>query len=481
MAEGYRQGSAKSAFLIGAIIGSSTAFFGGTPSFLFGLFLLLAGTPLMVQIGKRTFDFFEAGTIFLAVFACYSLLLPVWFWVNHQPVDAWTLNTYLWACLVAVIGFEAGYYGPSILRTTVRSPERQLRPLNDPTLAQLRSRALLLLAAGLGLYGTFIAVTGGLSKFLQMGYGGQLYLAYGDKGFLGFGADWVLLSLSLLFLSAVWELKWRPSRWARVLLFLTLVLLGTWGALLFHMGSRGQMLRVVLIIVISLHLTVRRLRVLETMSGLALTYAFFVMYGHVRTLVPQIGIVATLSTMLHRVSLKLLLPTSFGEFVFPPRALWEIIEDRTPRLAGLSYLNIPAIMLPKALFPLRPATLAEWRLQRWYPDLWRSGRGLGFFTVAEGWLNFGAVGVFLQMLVFGLALRFIWAWVQQRRDLGSVFVYAVTVVYLVFTGIRIDMAPLLKGYLFSALFPLLFMVFLPPWRRAQTISRVGSAGWGGAK
>jgi len=39
------------------------------------------------------------------------------------------------------------------------------------------------------------------------------------------------------------------------------------------------------------------------------------------------------------------------------------------------------------------------------PELWVKGGGMGFFTVAEGWLNFGYLGVFVQLFVLGLVVR----------------------------------------------------------------------------
>ena len=104
-----------------------------------------------------------------------------------------------------------------------------------------------------------------------------------------------------------------------------------------------------------------------------------------------------------------------------------ISETQTPRdvpyLGGSSYLLIPQLMVPRIIWPDRPATqealrqLSEHYGLLTYDD--RDTTSIGWGIIAEAYANFGFLGVFLVSLAMGLVTGFSQRWCGRAPVLSA--------------------------------------------------------------
>lgn len=92
----------------------------------------------------------------------------------------------------------------------------------------------------------------------------------------------------------------------------------------------------------------------------------------------------------------------------------EVLHDREAgSLAGQSLVDGLLACAPRGLYPDRPLMLSEQFVRSNYLELAARGGGAAFSLVAEGWLNFGSL---LGPLLFGCAMGWVLAWVENRCD-----------------------------------------------------------------
>lgn len=122
------------------------------------------------------------------------------------------------------------------------------------------------------------------------------------------------------------------------------------------------------------------------------------------------------------------------------RLISGIEAGETHLTMGRSVVSEFLVFVPRSLYAARPLPLSEKYVQVFYPDLWESGGGRGFFILQEGYWAFGIGGVFLFMLAYGwgvqrIYLRFMTALSNDLAVLLYSGVYAAIVVGAVRTGV----------------------------------------------
>ncbi|QEG36649.1 O-antigen polysaccharide polymerase Wzy [Bythopirellula goksoeyrii] len=83
------------------------------------------------------------------------------------------------------------------------------------------------------------------------------------------------------------------------------------------------------------------------------------------------------------------------------------LEEDGPQFYGSSYLYALVGWVPRAIWPNRPNDLAQEFAFDHMPN-WQPGMGLGYSLLAEAYLNFGKVGVFLQYFGIAFGLGRLW-------------------------------------------------------------------------
>jgi hypothetical protein len=96
----------------------------------------------------------------------------------------------------------------------------------------------------------------------------------------------------------------------------------------------------------------------------------------------------------------------------PFASMQYVFGGHAKTLYGQSYLDIATLMVPKAIWPGRPADLPERFAQATLPN-WKPGQGTGFSLLAEAYLNLGVLGVFVQYLALGWAWGSIWKLIRR--------------------------------------------------------------------
>lgn len=416
-------------------------------------------------------DVFSPHVLLIATYSAYTLVLPIWV-LTEASSPGYTVDglpAYLLAQISGLLGIVCACVFVTFARSALHVPIRVVARVpkwkglpSDASGPSLALGAVLWVVAGWLLMAERVRLFGGLSAFLRMGYTAERYVMMSSRGYLGFATDWLLVGYGLisgLVLSGSWK---RLTRGCRVTLIFAAATGILWLYTLIRIGGRGAVLRLFLVILLQIHYLARPLKPASAVLAFLPLYTALVMYGHVRSLLAMGSLGTVLLSAWGRLLSQpaLLLPTSFGEFINPARALYDLANrtvDFSP-LLGRTYVNIPWIFLPKAILPNRPLTASEWYVWAVNPALAAAGGGLGFCTAAEGYLNFGTVGVFVHMFVYSLAFIGLYRALWKNRCIvhKAYKVVALIIVYSVVAeaGMRIDVAPVLKTITLGYVLPL---------------------------
>ncbi len=149
------------------------------------------------------------------------------------------------------------------------------------------------------------------------------------------------------------------------------------------------------------------------------------------------------------------LPTASNEFSAPSAALLDLLQFRPwDHTWGSTYLTGYTAAVPGLtdLLGLAQNNPSLARSAGFYPDLFASGRGLGYSPAAEGWLNFGLLGVAAHLLVFGWTIGLFYRRFQEHPSLLLLVLLAGAIPMFALDGLRIHTGAfvykLMRVYLF---------------------------------
>jgi hypothetical protein len=323
---------------------------------------------------------------------------------------------------------------------------------------------------------------GGLANLVLSGYGSTAQL-YG-RGYLAVAFPWsTVASLFLLYRYALTKRK-RHLVTALVAFVLSL-------SVHLVMGRRGEILNYALAAVAFYHFAIRRMRrgfvvLLTCAMFIALNIYGFVRgsnYGSFASFVSQ-SVSAMKSLHNEGVLGKAALYTlTTGEFVVPfetlPQMLRSVGTDVPFRL-GSTYLQAPVFYVPSALFSTRPTTLSNWYMREFYGGGFGLHEGRQFFFLAEAYLNFGVLGVFVVAWFWGLFLGALRAYrIKSQAEPGALLLYSLCLAFIPF-AIAGESASLVVGLPTRNLMPgavgLLIASRLRPWRRIRYVPASSSPG-----
>jgi hypothetical protein len=138
---------------------------------------------------------------------------------------------------------------------------------------------------------------------------------------------------------------------------------------------------------------------------------------------------------------------------------------------GRTFLEAFEILIPLPLHPSRPIAPSQWFVNLIDPKVAAAGGGYSYALLAEGYLNFGILGVAAVSFVEGIAVRGAVAYRRLvPRSKSRILVYAMAV-SLAIMMIRGDFASLLKAGIVSSTLP---AICVAAWlgRRTQSASLV---------
>lgn len=142
-----------------------------------------------------------------------------------------------------------------------------------------------------------------------------------------------------------------------------------------------------------------------------------------------------------------------GEFISAGKNLDTILSNKVnwDYFYGQTFLwDIPRSIIPARFYYYQNSV--GWFADQFHAARLRVGQGVGFSLAAEGFINFGYVGVILIFFVFAGLLSFLYN--RSHRSFNSFIIYVLVAGFFIFT-IRADLSNL-----FSPLFKQIFLPLL---------------------
>lgn len=418
----------------------------------------IGAAPFAIAILRGGDGIMRPSVLVPLIYALYALG-PI---LVDMGYAAEVLTSYGNVHLIGVLGLTIG------LRIGEGAAADQRQPVGLPTLdrSALRLTILVLFALGGLSIATQVAAFGGLSGLLAVGYGGQRFQVLHAARTFGAGFEWWLLACCLLGYLAL--AARRPSLlWAAMSLALPVLLL------LLRIGGRSGLVYAALFGFVVFHEGWRRLRprlVLLSLVGGVILAQFYSLARF--WLDAGLWNALRVTAEIARRAPEALLPTASNEFRAPSAALLDVLQfARFDRWGGQSYLDALLAAAPGLadLFDRTSATPSIWRLQEFHPEVLAVGGGLGFSPAAEGWLNFGSLGVALHLVAYGLLIGSAYRWHRARATVLSLLLLAGLLPMFALDGLRIHTAAFV--YKTTRVYLMPFFVFI----LARDLLRLASA------
>jgi hypothetical protein len=270
-----------------------------------------------------------------------------------------------------------------------------------------------------------VASTGGFERFLLLGYA-STEKTFG-AGYLAAGFPWLFVANMFLFVAYVIsrQMMWLGFGFAVLALNLGLHLV---------MGARSMILYILITFGTFFLLKIRHVNWKVLLLIGVVGFGVLNFLGHTRKsgytsfsdFVERT--VSAGESSLEKSNEGFFYTLTIGEFVVPFETLPQMVRtvgfELTPWL-GLSYLRAPIFLIPSIIYPDRPPDLATWYVEEFYGQQGHINEGRQFFFLAEGYLNFGPLGVLLISAIWGLGWRTLREWlVLNEYDPGATMIYA---------------------------------------------------------
>jgi hypothetical protein len=412
------------------------------------LFFLVVGLSALgyVFLAKKA-SVFDPAIQFILFFSLLVLPLPIHVYQTKDVEGDTGVNLHLllpylpkavFLCALSLPFFLLAYYSRSAKRIASWLPVPQVGQHARKAFLTLAGISVLLIAA-------LARDSGGIMQFLLIGYNSTAEM-YG-KGYLAVGFSWLLVAP--LFLLC----RYAAQR-EKIDLLLFAGASAALIAMYLLMGDRHSIMYGGLAVLLFWHhgirpVSLKKLGMIGLGSFLALNIVGQVRSSHYESLMDYWE--KTTSAYDKQVADSpgtMFYTLTTGEFIVPFEALPRMMESVgatvNPQF-GRTYLEAPLFFIPSAIFPNRPASLTHWYMETFYGSGYSLNEGRAFFFLAEGYLNFGYVGVFATMIGWGLFLGAARNYLQGCKGTpGAVLLYAITIAFI-FRGIAGDFVSIFVG------------------------------------
>ena len=279
-----------------------------------------------------------------------------------------------------------------------------------------------------------IIALGGFQRFIQLGYGGDRFLASNETLSVGGGLSWLLLSAILFWYCGI-KFSSKTSLIAGVLLFICTSLV------LLQIGGRSTMAYSIMFATTLYHYGHKKIAGPIVGIGIVLGIILAQFYSLARYYLPD-GLVSAFFETYRNVldNPVILAPFASNEFTAPATSLIEVLQyGGTDLQFGSSYILaigqfIPVFTRLTSEFFLDPS---YWRLITYHPDVLIEGGGLGYSPVTEGFINFGFIGIAVHLFLFGFVISRIHYRLISERTFSYLLLYAGSLPLFMLDGMRI--------------------------------------------
>lgn len=415
------------ASLVATAVGAATARVGSlpTPELLIAAIGCTVAVPLAVRLLQRSFDIFEPTVVFAVVWTLIFVVRPTAMLAEHNfSLSSWSSDivdvssTYTLALKLGLLGaaaFVVGYALP-----VGRGLGQRTRSLPTPDGRLLATGAFVAGAVGAAFFALFFASNGGSAALhtLLAGRGAALHADVSNASVYSWQGPYLFVPSALILLVVGRSLRSLPVRLAGYaavgLLLLRALPTGQRGLLLPFVGS---------FFVYSYLRRDRRPSVLTfALVAFAALIASAVLTSS-RTASTSGSQPSVVSVATHGIShpSSLFAPVITGgdgnEFPAFAAAL-QLIPGRIGYMHGKAALgDLLTRPIPHKFWPTKPLPPRERVIQTLWPREFANGQANPEFSpLLIFYLDFGALGIAIGMIVYGVAARALWEYLRRNRS-----------------------------------------------------------------
>ena len=410
-------------------------------SWLAAMLLVVYGIFFSACTRRVLADPFETDVLYLLYFGFYCILPVVLAACKPDRFDQRLLDpTLIFFTMLTMLAVFAGMHSPLFKRLS----STDLGIDHEWDAKEARSAAIVLMVVGTVLLALLIQSVG-LSTYLNSRYV-ELYNAEKGKGYLVAGIFLIEIGILVLALSTA-QYRKHLNKFAFVIgIIVSLCYL--------RIGRRGVVLSIAMGLLIVTHFYWRPLKWRVVVALVLAGFMSFALIGQVRAFSEE-GWEGMVVAAREDVSFEDVWG-AFAEANAVQVAFREVIQyipEQSPYRMGMSYLEGFETLIPEKLHPNRPLTSSQWFAYLYDPQTAAQGGGFSFSIFAEGYLNFGLVGVLMVGVLEGaLIRRFVeirWASPANKSRLLIVAAVATQMPY----SIRGEFASILKQNFVIVLLP----------------------------
>jgi oligosaccharide repeat unit polymerase len=397
------------------------------------LVVALAFGPLVWRIVHKRFDLFEPTTIFAAMillgYTVPAIMVmrhgdPVWEdWGSRSSGDqAALLRSALIVTLYAVAGFAVGYNGPLGVWVAGRLP---LAP-STWSISAFRSISALYIAIGFSSLAILVVLLGGVSVLFG-NLNNRVQLLTGLNYFL-LGGQFVVVAMWLRYAHLLQRPLRHPMLSGGPLILVAL-------AVTLASGSKFQVLGVLVVVVILGHYLVRRVSFTRGFLLALLGVGLFVGYNlYFREYLIRGYVVLNVHDEGHNAIEAIWWRFSRDTFIQIQTLM--LLVDYFPRdhgfLGGQTFASLFTAPIPRSLYPGKPPSPAGVVSTIVFPDLYVRGTSIPPSLVGEAYINFGRIGAFAVMALFGAFYRTAYAYLMRApKRPAVVLIYAIVATMMI--------------------------------------------------
>lgn len=421
-----------------------------TPATKFLLLFLNVAVYLVVVIRVRNSGPIHLDLIFLLFLFLYSFSVPL---SNALVEKQYSQDAVRYAadiCILAYLGFSIGL----LLDSGRHRTNASLIRIGPAEVERLRKSGMLVFLLGAIASVAAIVLTTGISTYLSAGYAGRALLKR-EVGPVELGLYVSIVGLFAVFVStSLAEKRTQLSKGFLVLLFLFFFFY------ISFLGIRRPLFLLGFGLLAGYSLIRHRPSLSVALPIGVVAFAFLSTFAQYRQLISTAGINETIDFIQANASAEWF-DVSNTELGAPFRTLIDHLGVKNHSgdlLLGGSYFESIPYVLPSFINGGMQSLSVEYTNRFFSSDFIAVGGNMGLFPVTEAYLNFGSLGAFVIIFLFGLLLSRSNRWCHRvgRGKSTYIILFMMLVPWTAFF-MRLDMASFFKGFFYSQLVPFILL------------------------
>lgn len=250
------------------------------------------------------------------------------------------------------------------------------------------------------------------------------------------------------------------SIWARVIAYM---IFACYVATAFLSGWRSQMMSAIILAAIYYHYQRKPISLRFVVVASILVYVVINFLSIMRGSSNPLEMIELLISTFNERGLQILAISQSGELATSTNLVRLISGIRLNEVDfgyGSIAFNQIGAFVPRVFMDDRPPIASELFVKTFYPGIYESGGGYGFFILQDGYWDFGVVGVLIYCVFFGFLTERIYS--AAIGVMGSpfwTFIYGIVYYNLIFTSIRSGIFASIKSTLIVVL-PMILIYFI---------------------